>query len=172
MSGRDEAFSQFALGQASALRRLAYTLVGDWHRADDLVQGTFERAFVNWRRVRSADEPAAYLRTILVRLAASEGRRVWRRREWNTADAPEPRPVAADIDQASDRVDLARLLAGLTVKQRAIVVLRYIEDRPVHEVAAVLGIAEGTVKRQTHDALATLRALATSTMPTREVPRG
>jgi RNA polymerase sigma-70 factor (sigma-E family) len=172
VGGRDEAFSHFALGQASALRRLAYTLVGDWHRADDLVQGTFERAFVNWRRVQSADEPGAYVRTMLLRLAASEGRRAWRRREWNTADAPEPRPAAADADQAADRVDLARLLAGLTVKQRAIVVLRYVEDRPVHEVAAILGVAEGTVKRQTHDALATLRARATSTMPTKEVPRG
>ena len=62
MRGQDEAFTEFALGQAPALRRLAYGLVGDWHGADDLVQGTFERAFVHWRRVRSADEPAAYPR--------------------------------------------------------------------------------------------------------------
>ena len=88
MRGQDEAFTDFALGQAPALRRLAYGLVGDWHRADDLVQGTFERAFVNWRRVQAADEPGAYVRTILMRLAVSEHRRPWRRREQTTAEPP------------------------------------------------------------------------------------
>ena len=159
MRGQDEAFTEFALGQAPALRRLAYGLVGDWHSADDLVQGTFERAFVHWRRVQSAHDPAAYVRTILVRLAISEHRRPWRRREQTVADAPEPGgPPHSVADDVTGRVELAGLLAGLTVKQRAIVVLRYLEDRPVHEVADVLGVAEGTVKRQAHDALRTLRA--------------
>ena len=170
MRGREEAFIEFALGQASALRRLAYGLVGDWHGADDLVQGTFERAFVHWRRVRSADEPAAYIRTIMVRLAVSEQRRSWRGREQTVADAPEPATSPlSEADDVTGRVDLAVLLAGLTVKQRAIVILRYLEDRPVHEVAAMLGVAEGTVKRQTHDALRTLRA-TTAPPEGREVP--
>jgi RNA polymerase sigma-70 factor (sigma-E family) len=170
MRGQDEAFTEFALGQAPALRRLAYGLVGDWHRADDLVQGTFERAFVHWRRVVAADEPGAYVRTILVRLAVSEHRRPWRRREQVVAEAPEPRGSShSEADVVSSRVDLASLLAGLTVKQRAIVVLRYLEDRPVQEVAEALGIAEGTVKRQSHDALRTLRA-TTAPPEGREVP--
>ena len=170
MRGQDEAFTDFALGQAPALRRLAYGLTGDWHSADDLVQGTFERAFIHWRRVQSADDPAAYVRTILVRLAVSEHRRPWRRKEQTVADAPEPGgPPPSEADDVTVRVDLAVLLAGLTVKQRAIVVLRFLEDRPVHEVADVLGVAEGTVKRQTHDALRTLRA-TTAPPEGREVP--
>ena len=56
-----------------------------------------------------------------------------------------------------ERLDLVQALAGLTPKQRAVVVLRFIEDRPVREVAQILEIGQGTVKRQTHDAMATLR---------------
>jgi RNA polymerase sigma factor (sigma-70 family) len=105
--------------------------------------------------VAAADEPGAYVRTILVRLAAAEGRRSWRRRERSTEQVPDVAArVPGDVD---DRVDLARCLASLTAKQRAVVVLRFVEDRPVHEVAAILGIGAGTVKRQTHDALRRLR---------------
>ena len=68
-------------------------------------------------------------------------------------------------------MDLAALLTGLTVKQRAVVVLRYLEDRPVHEVAAALGIAEGTVKRQSHDALRVLRATAAPPWPRQAAAR-
>jgi RNA polymerase sigma-70 factor (sigma-E family) len=168
---RDEAFREFVLGQAGSLRRLAYAVTGDWHRADDLVQGALERAYVHWHRVAAADEPGAYVRTILVRLAASEGRRSWRRREHLAEQVPEM-PGTAEDERAGERIDLARLLAGLTVKQRAVMVLRFLEDRPVHEVAAVLGVAEGTVKRQTHDALERLRSLLPSVdvMPATEVP--
>jgi len=55
---RDEAFREFVLGQAGSLRRLAYALTGDWHRADDRVQGALERAYVHWHRVAAADELA------------------------------------------------------------------------------------------------------------------
>jgi RNA polymerase sigma-70 factor (sigma-E family) len=153
----DEAFRELALGHASGLRRLAYAICGDWHRADDLVQCCLERAYLHWRRVVGADDPGAYLRTILVRLAASEQRRAWRRRELSADVVPDSsEPVPGSVE---DRVDLARYLAELTAKQRAVVVLRFIEDRPVPEVAAILGVAPGTVKRQTHDALQRLRAL-------------
>jgi len=168
---RDEAFREFVLGQAGSLRRLAYAVTGDWHRADDLVQGALERAYVHWHRVAAADEPGAYVRTILVRLAASEGRRTWRRREHLSDRVPETVGTPED-ERAGERIDLARLLAGLTVKQRAVMVLRFLEDRPVHEVATVLGVGEGTVKRQTHDALQRLRSLlqAVDVPPAAEVP--
>ncbi len=153
---RDEAFCAFAAGQAPGLRRLAYGITGEWHRADDLVQGALERAYVHWRRVEAADDPGAYVRAILVRLAVSEGRRPWRRRERSTDALPE---ASLDGVLVEDRLDLARALAVLTPKQRAVVVLRYVEDRPVADVAALLGISEGTVKRQASNAVRRLRPL-------------
>lgn len=156
-SDRDESFTAFVTAQAPALRRLAYAVCGDWHRADDLVQAALEKAYVHWGRVTSADDPVAYVRTILLRSAISESRRPWRRREHTSEQVPE---TSADDASGSvgDRLDLAAAVRMLTPKQRAIVVLRYVEDRSVAEVAQLLSIAEGTVKRQSHDAVARLRA--------------
>ncbi|MGH8894452.1 MAG: SigE family RNA polymerase sigma factor [Actinomycetes bacterium] len=167
---RDEEFAALALGQVTALRRLAYALGGDWHRADDLVQGTLERAYSRSDWVRSADDPSAYLRTILVNLAASEQRRPWRRRERSTDRPPELPAYETDSVRVGERVDLARALAELTAKQRAVVVLRFVEDRSVGEVAVILGIAQGTVKRQTHDAVRRLRRLIPDPDVPQEVP--
>ncbi len=154
-----DAFRDFAVGQTTSLRRLAFALCGDWHRADDLVQGALERAYVYRARVRAADDPGAYVRAILVRLAASEGRRVFRRREQLTDVVPDVRDERGGCEGAGDRIDLANALSGLTTRQRAVLVLRFLEDRSVSEVGMILGIGEGTVKRQTHDGLRRMRAL-------------
>ncbi len=149
-------FRAMAGVQLVPLRRFARSLTRDPHRADDLVQGALERMYVAWPRVHTVADPGAYLRTVVVRLAVSESRRPWRR-ERSTEALPE---AGYDGTAASPvRLDLARALAGLSVKQRAIVVLRYVEDRSVAEVAEVMGVAEGTVKRQSADAVAKLRRI-------------
>jgi RNA polymerase sigma-70 factor (sigma-E family) len=155
---RDEqrrAFVDFAGAELPGLRRFAYGLAGEWHRADDLVQSALERMYVAWPRL-SISNAGAYARTVVVRCAVNETRRSWWKRERLTDDLP---PTTND-DHAlalADRLDLASALAGLTVKQRAVVVLRYVEDRSIDEVAEILGIAPGTVKRQSHDAVDQLR---------------
>lgn len=152
----EDSFTELADALLPGLRRFAYAVSGDWHRADDLVQGALERLYVAWPRVHAIESPAAYARTVLVRLAVSESRRPWRRRE-RPVDLPPELPVGDHADVAVDRLDLAEALAGLSVKQRAIVVLRFLEDRSVADVAEMLAIAPGTVKRQSHDAMAHLR---------------
>ncbi len=147
-------FRAMAAAQLAPLRRFARSLTRDPHRADDLVQGALERMYVAWPRVHAVADPGAYLRTVVVRLAVSESRRPWRR-ERSTEVLPESGHDGTDGSLL--RLDLARALAGLTVKQRAIVVLRYVEDRSVTEVAEVMGISVGTVKRQSADAVAKLR---------------
>lgn len=149
----EEAFRDMAGAQLGPLRRFARSLTRDPHRADDLVQGALERMYVAWPRTHNVADPGAYLRTVVVRLAVSESRRPWRR-EYSTDALPEGAYAGTD---STTQLDLTRALATLTVKQRAIVVLRYVEDRSVNEVADVMGIATGTVKRQCVDAVAKLR---------------
>jgi RNA polymerase sigma-70 factor (sigma-E family) len=151
-----ESFVAMTTRELSQLRRFAYAMCGDWHRADDLVQAALERMYVAWPRVHDAANLGAYTRKVLVRQAISETRRPWWRRERVTDDLPET--AASDIAAgAAERLDLAQALACLTPKQRAIVVLRFVEDRAVADVAQILDIAPGTVKRQSHDAIGHLR---------------
>jgi RNA polymerase sigma-70 factor (sigma-E family) len=151
-----ESFTAMAATELPRLRRFAYAVCGDHHRADDLVQAALERVFVAWPRACSAEDHGAYVRTVLSRLAISDSRRPWFRRERGVAAVPEsssPDPAPGVIDG----MDLAAALEGLTRKQRAVVVLRFLEDRPVAEVADILGVGPGTVKRQSHDALTHMR---------------
>ncbi|WP_116952185.1 SigE family RNA polymerase sigma factor [Jiangella endophytica] len=151
-----EDFADWATAELPGLRRFAYAVSGDWHRADDLVQGALERMYVAWPKLGGVADLGAYARTVLVRQAATETRRAWWRRERVTDVVPDSAAPGDDAGVA-ERLDLARILDGLSVKQRAIVVLRFVEDRPIREVAEHLGVAEGTVKRQCHEALAHLR---------------
>jgi len=163
VSARDSAFTAFALSAAPGLRRVAYLVCGDWHHADDLVQATLERMYARWPRLEHVDDPDAYARRVLTRLYLTENRRLWRHRETSWAEPGDAgAPVRADAgqvdDQVADRLQVRELLASLPPRQRAVVVLRYLEDRPVEQVAYLMDVSAGTVKRQCHDALRRLRA--------------
>jgi len=135
------------------LRRTAYLLCGDWHRAEDIVQTTLARVVVAARR-RGVENLDAYTRTVLARVFLDERRRLPWRREG-------PLPDAAALPQpAGDQALSLTLLAALRTlppRQRAVVVLRYWEDRSTAETAEVLGISPGTVKSQCAKAMTTLR---------------
>jgi RNA polymerase sigma-70 factor (sigma-E family) len=145
-------FVEYFSARAQPLRRLAYSLCGDWHTAEDLVQLTFVRLYRSWPRVRD-DTVDAYARRILVNTFLTHRRD--RRRESLMADPPER---AADGVDVAQRLAVHRALASLAPRQRAAVVLRYLEDLPVAEVAALLGVTEGTVKSQTARAIQSMRA--------------
>lgn len=150
-----------------ALLRPAYLLCGDWAGAEDLVQETLVRLYLAWPRVdRDVADVRAYARAVLVREFLGRARRRSRRVEVLYARPPE---VAAGYlgDTATDAVErdaVRRVLAGLAPRQRAVVVLRFFEDLDVAETARLLGISPGTVKSQTHDALAALRTRLAVTM--------
>jgi RNA polymerase sigma-70 factor (sigma-E family) len=150
-SPADAEFGEFFLARGPALRRTAYLIVRDWHVAEDVTQVALTRVHSAWRRIRP-ESLDAYARRAVVNAALSTLRR--RRREWPAADVPETRAP----ETAESALDVDRALGLLAPQQRAIVALRFLDDLPVADVAAALGIAEGTVKSQTSRALATLRA--------------
>ena len=78
---------------------------------------------------------------------------------------PEPRSDGAGDDRVEARIDLERAMAQLTAKQRAVLVLRFFEDRTEADTAEALGVSIGTVKSQTHVALSRLRTLVPALEP-------
>ncbi|BCJ36558.1 hypothetical protein Athai_40610 [Actinocatenispora thailandica] len=151
----DGAYEDFYRRRSQALLRYGYVLAGNPHDAADLVQEAFARLRVAWRRVRRRTDPEGYVRTTMVRLHVSRWRRL--RRERVVADPPE----AADEDAAMRRVGddrgLWSQLAVLPPRQRAVLVLRYYDDRSDEEIADMLGVTKVTVRTQAHRALARLR---------------
>ena len=152
-AGDRASFEEWARARQQHLVRSAYLLTGDFQRAEDLVQEALIRAALQWDRLREGN-PDAWMRTVVYREHVSWWRR--RRREVLVDAVPEQASYDASALSAGD---LVAALATLTWNQRAVVLLRFAEDLSVAETAAVLGVSDGTVKRQTSVALAHLRAL-------------
>ena len=156
MRSRDEAdYEEFVSARARALRRTAYLLCGDWHRAEDLVQSVFTSLYVNWHHVRDQASLDGYVRTMLVRRVIDESRRPWRR---ETASERLPDTAVRQGLAFEDRELVRAALSSLPARQRAVVVLRFFDDLDVAQTAELLDCSEGTVKSYTARALATLRA--------------
>jgi RNA polymerase sigma-70 factor (sigma-E family) len=157
-SGAEQDFRIFVQGIAGSLHRTAYLLCGDWYLADDLVQEALAKTYSHWRKVQRADSPSAYVRRILI----NESRRGWRRNKNNRVhSAGEVADIAVSdmSDGVVNRAELRQALQSLPERQRATVVLRYLEGLSERETAAALGCSEGTVKSQTSKALAKLKAV-------------
>ena len=155
MNGKDrEQFREFMESRWPGLVRLGYALTGDRWLAEDLAQTALASACNAWWRVRRADDPDAYVRSILINASNSH----FRRRSppvcaCGLREVPLPDPAAL----AGQRSDLMAALRGLPPRQRAVIVLRYWGDLTDGQVAALLGCSEGTVRSQAWRALAKLR---------------
>lgn len=157
-SERFSGFDDFLRTHGAALSRTAYLLTGDHQRAQDLMQSALVSTAVHWRRVAAGGRPQAYVRRVMVNQRTSWWRR-HREREQPTDAVPETAAVPAD-DEVVSRLVLARALARLTVRQRAVLVCRFYEDMSEAETAEAMGCSVGTVKSQTRRALDRLRAVA------------
>ncbi len=146
-------FDDFVVARSQALLRTAYLLTRDHALAEDLLQTALTKAWFAWSRIENEPEP--YVRRILVNTFAT-----WWRRKWNGEQAHDevPEPAGAhQNDTADTRHDLWEAMGRLPRRQRAVVVLRFVEDLSEAETARLLGISAGTVKSQTSKALAKLR---------------
>jgi len=154
---RDREFRAYFEARVAVIRRTAYLLCGDWHRAEDLAQTALAKLYVAWPRLNRNGQLDAYARKIVVRAAIDDSRRWFRRTE--TVMGAVPDIEASTGPRVDDVVDVRRALAALPPGQRAAVILRYWEDLPIAETAELLGCSEGTVKSQAAKGLAALRQL-------------
>ena len=154
--GRGPDFEAWLVAREPALQRTAHLLTGDIHSAQDLVQNTLARLYLQWERVRDADNVDAYVRKVLLNEFRTAWRRPVRRIEKTVELVPDaPAPEAAAYDGSREAV--WRFVCSLPPRQRAVVVLRFYEQLTEPEIAALMGISVGTVKSQSSRALATLR---------------
>ena len=143
----DAEFEDLFRREFPGLARTAFGIVGDWEVAKELAADGFVALLRHWSKVRSYDNPGAWLRRVVIRDALRS-----RRRSRRSA------PVLVELEAGGSDADAVRAaVLQLPARQRAVVVLHYLDDLPVSEVAAVLGCSEGTVKTHLHRAR---RALA------------
>lgn len=149
-------YVDYVSGRLSRLHRTAYMLCGDAHRADDIVQATLTALYLNWKRAAAADNIDGFVHRILVRRYIDERRRPWSRVQLGALPEQKSSVAAAEhgIDERDELVTALRLLPK---GQRAVVVLRYLNDMSVEATAEALGCSVGNVKSQSARGLATLR---------------
>ena len=141
-------FVMVYVAEHDALVRLAALLLGSTAVAEDLVQDAFAKLH---DRIGHIDNPAGWLRTVVVNACRNE------RRRWAIA-RKHARTLARESVVADPPMhEVIDLLRSLPPRQRAVVVLRFYEDLPEAEIAALLGIRVGTVKSRLSRALAQLR---------------
>jgi RNA polymerase sigma-70 factor (sigma-E family) len=150
----DQEFTAFVADRARALLRSAYALTGDQHAAEDLVQTALAKAYLRWPRL--SDDPEQYVRKIIYHDFVSTWRQRRRRAEVVLAEPPE-RWAQDDLHGSELRLVLGEVLETLPPRQRAVIVLRYLEDYSVAQTAVLLSCSAGTVASQTNRALAKLR---------------
>lgn len=154
MSDRDAVFTEFVVARRTHLRRVAYAVCGDWHRADDILQGALTKLYVAWPRLREANAAEAYVRKAIVTTTIDESRRPWRREQPVDEIGDRPGGEGSTYDE---RARIFDALQALPEMQRKVVVLRHWLGLSVDETAADLGISSGTVKSHSSRGVAALR---------------
>jgi RNA polymerase sigma-70 factor (ECF subfamily) len=132
-----------------------YAYFDDRQEAQDVVQEAFCRALARWPAVSRYDDPVAWVRRVAWNLAVSR----WRRARTALLHLRRQRLAEPYVDGPSpERVALFAALATLPGPQRRAVVLHYLADLPVAEIADREAVAEGTVKSWLHRGRAALSA--------------
>ena len=153
----DARLADYVRGQWPSLVRYGTLLCGDAVEAEELVQSALVRVALRWPFVRDKDDPSGYVKRAIVHANISNWRRI-RSREVSAEVLPE-QPVADRSEEVVEHDRLRRARATLPPRQRAVLVLRYLDDLSEEQTADMLGCSVGTVKSQSHKGLAKLRVL-------------
>lgn len=143
-----------------------FAFTGNLVEAQDVVQEAFARALARPHGLSNVDNPEAWLRTVAINVV----RRRWRRRKLLDAILLRDRPVARLIEPGPepDSSDLRAALALLPRPFREVIVLHYLADLPVGEVAEVLDVPVGTVKSRLSRSRSALAAHLSGRRPATE----
>ncbi len=151
-----ETFSWFFAAEYPQVVRLLTVVLHDGAAAEDLAQEAFVRLHRNWAKVSGYESPEAWVRRVALNRAFSWRRREGRRRHLEVAAAP---PDDTSPGPGVDREAVLRAVRALPPRDRALVALYHLEDRPMAEVAEVLGLSPGAAKVALHRARQRLAAL-------------
>jgi RNA polymerase sigma factor (sigma-70 family) len=127
--------------------RTIHHIVGDRGRAEEVTQDAFLELLRHWRTVAGYDRPDLWVRRVAIRKAQRERHRAWRRVELERSTVGEE-----SIEPPTPAPEVLAAVRGLAPRQRAVVVLFYFEDRPMPEIAEILGCSESTGWSQLHTA--------------------
>ena len=144
-----ESFEDFYVREYLAVVGLAFALSGSRWGAEDLAQEAFMAAHRDWERIRAYERPGAWVRRVVANMSVS----TFRRRAAE-AKALARIPFGEDSalpDLASGDPEFWAAIRALPRRQAQVVALYYLEDRPVAEVAEILDVTVGTVKRHLHN---------------------
>ncbi len=132
-----------------AIVRSAALVVRDQEVARELAQDAFVKALLHWKRVRTYDNPTAWVRTVAFRMALRA----------KTREPGQVRAIEGSVADPTPDVDLLRAISQLPRMQRAAIALHYLDDLRVEEVASTLGCAPSTARVHLHRGRARLAEL-------------
>lgn len=156
----DVEFVDYVRARQHTLLRAAYLVCGDLPLAESLLEAALVRLARDWGEVRD-EQPDLHVRQVLYRDAVASWRRRAHEVPGSQSGEPEDAEVAGEAEDDEEeqlRRDVLRALDALTPRQRAVVVLRHLEDRTEGDVARILGISVAAVAREGDEALGRLRA--------------
>ena len=135
-------FEEFYAATVGRLLGHLFLVTGDLHAAEEIVQEAFTRASLRWAHLRDYDVPEAWVRRVAMNLATDRARSLRRQTRALMKLGPPPAVPSVSVETLA----LVQALRTLPVRQRQAIVLHYLVDLPVAEIAQVLGVPQGTVK--------------------------
>jgi len=141
---RSADFDDLFTAQFAHVAHTVFLILRDRARSEEITQDAFVRLLQHWRRVSRYDRPDLWVRRVAIRDAMRERGRDRRRTELHVAAGQEGPPVPDPAAVTATHTDVVAAVQQLPPRQRAVVVLFYYEDRPMDEIATIVGCTPST----------------------------